>query len=48
MKINVPGDTPMARLTNLTKRIIAVPKADIERAEQKWQKQRAKARKKRR
>ena len=44
MKINVPGKTPMERLTNLTKRILDVPKTDIEREERKWQKQRAKKR----
>ena len=37
MKVNVPGNTPMERLTNLTKRIIAVPKSEIERAEKKRQ-----------
>jgi hypothetical protein len=42
IKITVPGKTPMERLTNLTKRVIAVPKEDVEREEQKWQRQRAK------
>jgi hypothetical protein len=37
----------MERLTNLTKRVIAVPKDEVERAEQKWRKQRAKQRPKR-
>jgi len=40
MKINVKGDTPMERLSNLTKRVIAVPKEEIEREEQKWRKKR--------
>jgi hypothetical protein len=30
--------TPMDRLQNFTKRIFAVPKAEVEREEQKWQK----------
>lgn len=42
MKITVPGRTPMERLANLTKRVIAVPKAEVEREERKWQKSRAK------
>lgn len=42
MKITVPGKTPMERLSNLTKRVIAVPKDEIERAEQKWRKERTK------
>lgn len=37
MKINIKGETPMERLTNLTRGIIAVPKADVERAEKKRQ-----------
>ncbi len=41
MKINVPGTTPIERLTNLTKRVLAVPKADIERAEKKQQQRKA-------
>jgi hypothetical protein len=47
MKVTIPGKTPMERLSNLTKRIIAVPKEDVEREEQKWQKERAKRRPKR-
>jgi hypothetical protein len=45
MKITIPGKTPMERLTNFTKRVIAVPKEDIERQEQQWQKERSKKRK---
>ena len=37
MKIKVAGSTPMERLTNLTRGLLAVPKADIERAEKKRQ-----------
>ena len=35
MKVTVPGRTPLERLINLTKSVIAVPKSDIEREEQK-------------
>jgi hypothetical protein len=42
MKITVPGKTPMERLTNLTKRVIAVPKDEVEREEQKWRTERKK------
>jgi hypothetical protein len=44
MKVTIPGKTPMERLTNLTKRVIAVPKSEIEREEQKWKKDKAKRR----
>jgi hypothetical protein len=37
MKINIKGDTPMERLTNLTKRVVTVDKAELERLEKKWQ-----------
>jgi len=47
MKITVPGDTPMERLTNLTKRIVSVPKAEIETEERKWRKTRRARRRKR-
>ena len=47
MKVIVPGKTPMERLTNLTKRVIAVPKEEVEREEHKWRKERAKHRPKR-
>ena len=42
MKVTIPGKTPMERLSNLTKRVIAVPKDEIEREEQKWRKNRGK------
>ena len=48
MKVNISGDTPMERLTNLTKRVIAVPKTELEREEKKWQRQRVAKRRKRR
>jgi len=44
MKVTVPGKTPMERLSNLTKRVIAVSKDDVEREEQKWRKDRKKRR----
>jgi len=44
MKVTVPGKTPMERLTNLTKRVIAVPKSELEIEERKWRKARQKRR----
>ena len=43
MKLIVPGTTPTERLTNFTKRIITVPKDEIEREKQKWRKERTKS-----
>ena len=37
MKIHIKGDTPMERLINLTRGILAVPKDEIERTEKKRQ-----------
>jgi hypothetical protein len=42
IKVTVPGRTPMERLSNLTKRIVAVPKSEVDREEQRWRKQRDK------
>jgi len=42
MKVHISGKTPMERLSNFTKRVVAVPKEEIEREDQKWQKRRAK------
>ncbi len=36
MKINIKGDTPMERLTNLTKRVVSVDKAEVAKLEKKW------------
>jgi len=47
MKVNVPGKTPMERLSNLTKRVISVSKDEVEREELKWRKEKAKRRSKR-
>lgn len=41
MKVTIAGRTPMERLQNFTKRVVAVPKSEVEREEQKWQKRRA-------
>jgi hypothetical protein len=37
MKVTVPGKTPWERLTNFTKRIVQVPKADVVELERKQQ-----------
>jgi hypothetical protein len=37
MKITVKGDTPMERLTNLTKKVVAVDKEEVAKLEKKWQ-----------
>lgn len=37
MKIIVPGETPLERLINITKRVIAVPKSEIIAQEKKYQ-----------
>jgi len=42
MKITIPGKTPMERLANLTKRVVAVPKTALGREESKAQKRRRK------
>jgi hypothetical protein len=46
MKVTVPGRTPMERLSNLTKRIVAVPKHEVEHEDKKWQRERRKSRRK--
>jgi hypothetical protein len=40
MKVNITGKTPMERLANFTKRVVSVPKNEVEREEQKWRKER--------
>jgi hypothetical protein len=40
IKMTVPGSTPLERLSNFTKRIIAVPKSEVEREDKKWRKTR--------
>jgi hypothetical protein len=45
MKIKAPGETPMERLTNLTKQIIVVTKTEVEHAEKQWRSRKRKHRK---
>jgi hypothetical protein len=40
MKVKIAGDTPLERLTNFTRGLLAVPKAAINRAEKKRQQKR--------
>lgn len=40
--IDVPGSTPFQKMDNLLRAVIQVPKAEIDRREQEWQKQRGK------
>jgi len=42
IKVTVPGRTPMERLTNFTKRVIAVPKHEVEQQDKKWRGKRRK------
>ena len=42
MKIKVNGDTPIERLANFTRGLLAVPKAEIQRAEKKRQQKKRK------
>jgi hypothetical protein len=35
MKIRIRGNTPMERLTNLMRGVLAVPKSEVERADKK-------------
>jgi hypothetical protein len=44
--IEVPGSTPFQKMDNLFRAVIAVPKAEIDRREQQWQKTNGKKRKK--
>ena len=45
-RIDVPGSTPFQKMDNLFRAVIAVPKAEIDRREQEWQKQQGKKQKK--
>lgn len=38
MKVTIDGKTPLERLTNFTKKIIAVQKHEIESEDAKWKK----------
>jgi hypothetical protein len=48
MKVNIAGDTPMERLTNFTKKLVAVPKSEIAALEKGWRSKKLKTRKRRR
>ena len=43
MKFKVPGDTPMERLTNLTKGLVAVPKSEVLAMEKSLKKRKSKS-----
>lgn len=45
MKVTIKGDTPMERLTNFTKRVIAVDKSELPALEKKWKKRKKVSRK---
>jgi hypothetical protein len=42
----VPGSTPFQKMDNLFRAVIAVPKTEIDRREEEWQKVHGKKRKK--
>jgi hypothetical protein len=44
MKVHVAGKTPMERLTNFTKKLVAVPKSEVETLEKKWRTRKKKKR----
>lgn len=43
--IKVPGSTPFKKMDNLFKRVIAVPKSEIDKREKEWQRNQGKKRK---
>jgi hypothetical protein len=45
MKIRVPGDSPMERLTNFAKRVVAVPKQEVIAKDKQWHAQKRKRKK---
>jgi hypothetical protein len=45
MKVKIAGGSPMERLTNFTKRVIAVDKSELPALEKKWQSRKSKRRK---
>jgi hypothetical protein len=47
MKVHVNGKTPMERLTNFTRGVIAVDKADVEKLDKQWHQERKKKKRKR-
>lgn len=44
--IDIPGSTPFQKMDNLFRAVIAVPKAEIDRREEQWQKQTGKKKRK--
>lgn len=46
--IDVPGRTPFQKMDNLFRAVIAVPKEEIDRREEKWTQEHGKQRKNRR
>ena len=42
MKVTVPGHKPMERLTNFTKRLVAVPKSEVEKLDKQWRERKRK------
>jgi hypothetical protein len=40
--IEVPGSTPFQKMDNLFRAVIAVPKAEIDRREERWKRQNGK------
>jgi hypothetical protein len=43
--IQVPGNTPFQKMDNLFRAVIAVPKAEIDRREEKWKRTQARKKK---
>ena len=40
--IQIPGSTPFQKMDNLFRAVIAVPKAEIDRREERWKRQNGK------
>jgi hypothetical protein len=47
MKVHITGKTPMERLANFTRGILAVEKADVEKLDKEWHDERKKRKRKR-
>jgi hypothetical protein len=45
MKVKIPGDTPMERLTNLTRRVLVVTKDELHNEETKWKRKKRRRKK---
>lgn len=46
MKVNITGKSPMERLTNFTRGVLAVDKADVEKLDRQWHEERKKRKRK--